>query len=351
MSRARSATPAAKRRASRATGSPAPAKRPAAKPKARRATTKTAKPKRAPAKQKAARRAPAKPRTPRRTATGRPAAKGTAATRRSGSRRPPTGRTTGSTRRGWSRPRPLRALGGLVGALTWRARVLICALILIAGAAGYFLWLRDSSLVAVTDVEVVGVASGDRATIIAELTRQAEQQTTLHADPAKIERAAAVFPTVKSVDVDPNFPHGMRIEVTERPPALIVHSGGEEVAAAGDGTVLAGVEVPEDADLPVLEVNGGIPAEGALEGEPLQQALILGAAPEPLRPLIHSVRFDDDYGVETILRGGIPIRFGSGSAAAEKWAAAAAVLASPKVDALTYADVRVPERPTVGGNG
>ena len=49
------------------------------------------------------------------------------------------------------------------------------------------------------------------------------------------------------------------------------------------------------------------------------------------------------------LRGGIPVRFGSGSEAAEKWAAAAAVLADPKLDALTYVDVRVPERPAAGG--
>ena len=216
--------------------------------------------------------------------------------------------------------------------------------------AGYLFWLRDSSLVAVTDVEVAGVTSGDRAAIVAELTGIAEQQTTLDADPDAIERAAAAFPTVKAVTVDPNFPHGMRIEVTERPPALVVEVGGERLAAAADGTLLAGVSVPEDDDLPVLEV-GEVPARGSLDGEPLQQALILGAAPEPLRPLVHEVRLDSEHGVEVTLRGGIPVRFGSGSAATAKWAAAAAVLASPKVDAVTYVDVRVPERPTAGGIG
>ena len=33
----------------------------------------------------------------------------------------------------------------------------------------------------------------------------------------------------------------------------------------------------------------------------------------------------------------------------EKWAAAAAVLADPKLDSLTSLDVRVPERPAAGG--
>ncbi len=99
------------------------------------------------------------------------------------------------------------------------------AILAATAAAGYFLWLRDSSLVAVTNVDVVGVTSGDRAAIVDRLTEVAEEQTTLHADPAKLERAAAAFPTVAAVSVDPNFPHGMRIEVRERPPALLAEAG------------------------------------------------------------------------------------------------------------------------------
>ena len=76
----------------------------------------------------------------------------------------------------------------------------------------------------------------------------------------------------------------------------------------------------------------------------------VGAAPEPLRPLIEKVDDDEGLRVELTLRGGIPVRFGTGSRARrEKWAAAAAVLADPKLDALTYLDVRVPERAAAGG--
>ena len=225
------------------------------------------------------------------------------------------------------------------------------AVLVITAVAGYFLWLRDSSLVAVSNVDVVGVTSGDRTKIVGSITDAAEQQTTLHADPAKIAQVAAGFPTVASVDVDPNFPHGMRITVHERPPAMLVDAGGDDpVAAAADGTLLTGVQVPNSDQLPTLDV-GHLPAGGSLTGEPLQEGLILGAAPRPLRPLIDKVTYDKGYGVEITLDGGIPVRFGSGSSAAEKWAAAASVLADPKVDALTYLDVRVPERPAAGGQG
>jgi cell division protein FtsQ len=326
MSRSRAATPAGKRRSSgRRASRPGGAK---VKPRAAKRTA---------AKRPATKRRPTRRAAPSATRRRRPAA------RRTRPRRGPARR-----RRSWSRPRPLRAARGAFTGASWRYRLGIVAVLAATLSAGYFLWLRDSSLVAVSNVDVVGVSSGDPARIRSELTRVAERQTTLHVDRAAIERAASPYPTIESVSVDPNFPHGMRIEVTERPPAMLVEAGGRQLPVAGDGTLLTGVEIGEDEGLPLLEI-GELPPGEVLEGEALQQALVVGATPEPLRPLIEKVGHDGDYGVELTLRGGIPIRFGNGSRADEKWAAAAAVLADPKLDSLTYLDVRVPERPAAGG--
>ncbi len=217
-------------------------------------------------------------------------------------------------------------------------------------ACGYFLWLRDSSLVAVTDVEIAGLTAGDRDAIVAELTDAGEEMTTLHVQPQLVERAAAAFPTIESVSVDAGFPHSLRIEVAERRPAMLVSSGDREVPIAADGTVLAGLEVSEQvrAELPAIELDK-LPVRGKVGGEPLQQALIAGAAPEPLQALIEKLGYDDDHGVVVTLRGGIPVFFGSGARADAKWEAASAVLADPSLDALDYLDVRVPERPSAGG--
>jgi hypothetical protein len=121
---------------------------------------------------------------------------------------------------------------------------------------------------------------------------------------------------------------------------------------AGDGTVLLGVQVPEEAAkrLPVLHVAEP-PGRGRLAGEDLQQALVLGAAPGPLRPLIEGIEWSADQGAVVTMRGEIPIYFGTGGRADAKWSAAAAILADPKLKAITYLDVRVPERPAVGGTG
>lgn len=222
----------------------------------------------------------------------------------------------------------------------------VAAGVLVAIAAGYFLWLRDSSLVAVTDVTVTGVESGDRKRITAALTRAGEGMTTLNVDAARLESAVASFPTVESVRASASFPHGLEVDVVERPPALAVRAGDTEVSVAADGTLLPGVEADED--LPRLDVDR-LPSADRLNGAALAQALVVGAAPEPLRPLIRRIGQSREFGVEARMRGGLMVRFGSGANASTKWAAASAVLADPQLEALSYVDVRVPERPAAGG--
>ena len=301
------------------------------------AATKT---RRAPAK-----RAPAKRSAPKRPAPKRPAAKRPAAKRpaskRPAARRPPAKR---AARRPAAKRRPLRA------GLTWRAKLAALAAVMIAAGAGYVFWLRDSSLVAINDVEVVGGTTSDRGEIVGALTDVAEKMTTLHYDAGRIEAVAERFPTVASVSVDPNFPHGMRLEVEQRPPRLFAVAGGEQVPVAADGTLLPGLTVPDDEHLPILELDQ-LPPGGTLGGDPLAEAEVIGNAPDPLLGLIEQSEVTQEYGVVLTMRGGIEVRFGSADRADDKWAAAAAVLADPKLDAATYVDVRVPERPAAGGAG
>ena len=135
--------------------------------------------------------------------------------------------------------------------------------------AGYMFWLRDSSLVAINNVDVVGVTSGDREQIVTELTQAAEQQTTLHADSAAIERRRGRSrPSPRSAST-PNFPHGMRIEVTERPPALIVSAAGSGSRPPPTARCSPGSRSPTTTTLPVLEVEQAPGAAARLDGDPL----------------------------------------------------------------------------------
>jgi cell division septal protein FtsQ len=216
----------------------------------------------------------------------------------------------------------------------------------------YFGWFRDSPIVAVRDVRVEGVTTADRERIEGALTASAKEMTTLHLDEGRLQAAVAAFPTIASLSAHPSFPSGVTIHVVERRPAMMAESGAGAVAVATDGSILAGMQVPPDEakHLPVLHLSEQ-PASRRLDGEDLEQALVLGAAPEPLRPLIERISWSGDDGAVVTMRGEIPIRFGTGGRARAKWTAAAAILADPKLKALSYIDVRVPDRPAVGGTG
>ena len=49
------------------------------------------------------------------------------------------------------------------------------------------------------------------------------------------------------------------------------------------------------------------------------------------------------------MRGGIELRLGTRDRVDQKWAAVAAILADRHLTSLSYIDVRVPDRPAVGG--
>lgn len=308
--------------------------------------------------------APAKAKVPTRKPAARPPAKRGTATRKPGARKP-AARSRATARPPRTRPAaprvrvprpelPRLSLGGagrgFASLFRKLARVRVVAAIvlglaLLAGA--YQLKLRDLPLFAVEDVSVQGLSGPEAGPATAALEKAADGMTTLHVDEAALRASVAGFPTVVGVSADADFPHGLAIRVRERPPVLIAKEGERTLPVAGDGTVLPGVDVGETA-LPVVEV-AELPGNGALTGDGLEMALVAGAAPEPLRELIRGLAIDDENGVEVELTGGIPLRFGTGDRAADKWAAAAAVLADPKIETLTYVDLRVPERPAVGG--
>jgi cell division protein FtsQ len=230
----------------------------------------------------------------------------------------------------------------------WIRRVVAVVLLTGALAAAYLLWLRDSSLFAVRDVEVVGVSSADRDEIGRALERAAHEMTTLHVREDALRAAARPYPSVKSVRAHPQLPTGLEIEVTEHRPVTVVEVDGRDLPVAADGTLLPGVSTA-GLDLPPLDATADASAERLSEGA-LEQARVLGAVPEPLRALIEQATEDAD-GVAVRLANGITLRFGDATRADAKWAAAARILADSELGSLSYIDVRAPERPAVGGAG
>jgi cell division protein FtsQ len=235
----------------------------------------------------------------------------------------------------------------LVRSISGRRRVVLIVLLAGALTLAYFGWFRDSSLVEVRDVQVEGVSSADSKRIVAELTDAAKGMTTLHVQADDLRDAVREFPSIASLSADASFPHGLTIEVVEHRPRLIARAGDRQVPIAADGSLLPGVQA-EDGEVPTLPVEE-LPSSGRLSGDSLSEALAIGAAPAPLRPLIAGASVSEDYGTVVTMKGGIELRFGGRDGRDEKWAAVAAILADEQLTSVTYVDVRVPHRPAVGG--
>ena len=228
-----------------------------------------------------------------------------------------------------------------------RRRLVLAAILALLLTGLYWFWLRDSSLVAVNKVEVSGLTTKDGPRIQATFETAAEDMTTLHVRTDELQELAREFPIIASIHVEPDFPHGLRIEVTERSPAALVSVNGIPLPVAGDGTVLTGLRPPEG--LPLLRMEKPAADGRVTDPQTLRALLVAGAAPGAVPQRIERVGEGPEQGIVVELKNGPEIIFGDADLAVEKWTAALRVLADPDAAGATYIDVRLPERPVAGG--
>ena len=219
----------------------------------------------------------------------------------------------------------------------------VAAAVLLAGA---YLWVRDSTLVRVEHVTVVGAKGPDAPRVRAALVDAARQMTTLHVRLDALRDAVRSFPTVRDVRAERDLPHGLKVIVLGRPAVAALSSAGARVPVAADGTLLRGSPVP--GNVPAVRIAA--PPAGARLADPRAErelALVL-AAPAAMRRHVGRA-FLGEQGLEADLRDGPAIIIGDGSRLRAKWVAAARVLSDPGARGARYVDVRVPERAVAGG--
>jgi cell division protein FtsQ len=248
-----------------------------------------------------------------------------------------------------------------IGSVWGRRRLritLLAAMIALLLLGGGWLGVRHSSLSAVEHVQVRGLAAvhgADTAAVETALTGAAHGMSTLAVSPAALREAVAAYPIVGAIRVHPSFPHGLRIEVVERPPAAALVVNGASTAVTADGVVLG----PGFLSSALPRVNAGKassasstatlpPVGGSVRGAALLEALtVLGAAPPALAQAATRV-YSGPRGLTVVLRGGLLAYFGDATRPHAKWIALARVLADPSSAGAAYIDVRLPERPAAG---
>jgi cell division protein FtsQ len=214
------------------------------------------------------------------------------------------------------------------------------------GVAGW-LWLRDSSFVAVTAVRVSGASTSDESRIRSALESAARDMTTLHVREDVLHEAVDRFPSVAGLKVDKDFPHRLSIEVLEHRPVAALEVDGHRTPVSGGGIVLTGVQA--DDDLPTIR-RDQLPGARVDDAKTKAALAVAAEAPEPLLARSDRLWWGPE-GLTMDLRDGPPLYFGTRDGAGAKWAAAARVLAEPSAAGATYLDLRVPGRVAAGGLG
>ena len=222
--------------------------------------------------------------------------------------------------------------------------LIVALLVTAALLSGGWVWLRDSSLVAVQNVVVSGATGLGAPAVRSALTGTAQQMTTLHVDRAALDDAVARFPLVKSLTVTTKFPHGMTIEVHERQPVAALTAPGGTVAVASDGVILSGIPT---SGLPAVSATSLVSGPRVVDPTMASEVALLALAPKEIFTRIAGVSSAAD-GLTVTLRSGPLLRFGDGERLRAKWVAANRVLADPQAAGAGYIDVSIPERPASG---
>lgn len=224
-------------------------------------------------------------------------------------------------------------------------RVLIVVLAVLALLGGAWLWVRQSTLVAVKRVTVAGASGPDAGGIRSALISAARDMTTLDVHMSHLRTAVSPYPVVKRLEVSTQFPHGMRIRVIEQVPVAVVEVDGRRTPVAGDGTLLR--DVTADAQLPSIGLTVA-PGGTQLAGIAGTEVRLLAQAPYQLLPKVQLASSDATHGLVVQLRNGPRVYFGGADRLAAKWDAVAAVLAAPSSAGADYIDVTDPARPAAG---
>jgi cell division protein FtsQ len=225
-----------------------------------------------------------------------------------------------------------------------KATVAAAALLALVVLGAMYLWLRDSSLVGVRQVEVTGLTGSQAEEIRDALTDAARDMTTLHVREDALRDAVQGYPVVRELHADADFPHRLRITVNSYDPIGSMELGGRSVAIARDGTVLDGTPTK---GLTAIAATGSAAGTKITGTEATRLVRLLAAAPAPLRSRAQRA-YKGPNGLAIDLRQGPRLDFGDLSQVDAKWLAAAAVLADEDSRGASYVDVRLPERPVAG---
>jgi cell division protein FtsQ len=241
------------------------------------------------------------------------------------------------------------------GQLIPSLRSVAIGLVLLALAVGGYLAARETSLVAVTTVDVRGGTPVLRAQVRAALGEELGR-SLLKVDGADVAQRVASLPEVRSFTYDRAFPHTLRVVVQREMPVLVVRRvpGTDAFLVAASGRVMRLLAHPRLSSLPrlwvkkdvSLTVGQRLPRDVA--GAASALAALRGAA---LPGGVTTVSVGKGE-LTLALGGGLEVRLGDPGDIRLKLAVARRILQATgaATGGQGYLDVSLPERPVLNTN-
>ncbi|GAA1911928.1 hypothetical protein GCM10009737_11760 [Nocardioides lentus] len=216
----------------------------------------------------------------------------------------------------------------------WRTTLALAAVAVVVGVT---VWVVGwSQVLAVEGVEVTGadeVLSADGVRAAADVEAG---QPLARVDLDRIEARVEALAAVRDADVSRQWPHEVRIEVTEREAVALVRIGDSVRGMDTEGVAFRTYE-GRPPDLPRVDTSASVATEALREA-----AAVVTAMPVGLSEQVESVSVESVDAISLILRDGRTVRWGSAEASGQKAAVLASLL---RRDALAF-DVSVPGDPT-----
>lgn len=233
-------------------------------------------------------------------------------------------------------------------------KALAVAATFVACAGGLYALARETSMFAVSRVEVQGAPPALARNIGTVLTPFVGD-SLVSLDGAAVVNRLQALPTVVSASYDRDFPHTLRVRVIPERSVAVLRSGALSWLVSARGRVMATVDRKRFRTLPRIwlppqtriDVGSFLSDDAGTAARALRAFAATGFARRAIWARIHN-------GQLTVgLRSGVELRFGAPTDLALKIAVVRSILPTvplPTAGGPSYLDVSVPERPVAGTN-
>jgi cell division septal protein FtsQ len=229
----------------------------------------------------------------------------------------------------------------------------LAAAALVVLAALLYLAARESSMFAVTRIEITGAPPTVAAQARAAL-RFAQGTSLLRLDGSGVISTLERLPTVQRASYDRDFPHTLRVRIVAERPVAVLRRGADSWVVSARGRVIAPLARGRLASLPRIWLGASAVVRlGETVRDPAGLLASRTLAAFRGAGLGRRISFVKAGGGRIVagLRTGLEIRFGPPIDVGLKLAVARSILptlAAPSAGGPRYLDVAVPERPVAG---